>query len=61
MHSKDTTRWQHDHVFAQDRVRPGEKRTLIVVAITATMMVVEIMIARQLTYFSAREKDQDRR
>jgi cation diffusion facilitator family transporter len=42
MHSKDTTRWRHDHVFAQDRVRPGEKRTLIVVAITATMMVVEI-------------------
>jgi cation diffusion facilitator family transporter len=42
MHTQDTGRWQHDHVFAQDRVRPGEKRTLIVVAITATMMVVEI-------------------
>lgn len=27
MHSKDTKRWQHDHVFAQDRVRPGEIRT----------------------------------
>jgi cation diffusion facilitator family transporter len=37
-----TESWQHDHVFAQDRVRPGEKRTLIVVLITATMMVVEI-------------------
>ncbi len=42
MHTRDTGRWQHDHVFAQDRVRPGEKRTLIVVGITATMMVVEI-------------------
>jgi Co/Zn/Cd efflux system component len=42
MHSRDTESWQHDHVFAQDRVRPGEKRTLIVVLITATMMVVEI-------------------
>ena len=42
MHTRDTARWQHDHVFAQDRVRPGEKRTLIVVAITATMMIVEI-------------------
>ena len=42
MHTRDTEDWQHDHVFAQDRVRPGEKRTLIVVAITATMMVVEI-------------------
>ena len=42
MHTRDTTRWKHDHVFAQDRVRPGEKRTLIVVGITAVMMVVEI-------------------
>ena len=42
MYTRDTESWQHDHVFAQDRVRPGEKRTLIVVAITATMMVVEI-------------------
>ena len=42
MHTRDTERWQHDHVFAQDRVRPGESRTLLVVVITATMMVVEI-------------------
>ena len=42
MHTRDSERWQHDHVFAQDRVRPGEMRTLIVVGITATMMVVEI-------------------
>ena len=42
MHTRDTTRWQHEHVFAQDRERPGEKRTLIVVLITALMMVVEI-------------------
>ena len=42
MHTGDSTRWQHDHVFAQDRERPGEKRTLIVVLITAVMMVVEI-------------------
>jgi cation diffusion facilitator family transporter len=32
----------HDHSFGQDRRRPGETRTLIVIAITATMMVVEI-------------------
>ena len=30
-------------MFAQDRERPGEKRTLIVVLITAVMMVVEIV------------------
>ena len=33
---------QHDHIFGQDKVRPGERRTLWVIAITATMMVVEI-------------------
>jgi cation diffusion facilitator family transporter len=32
----------HDHVFGQDRPTGNEKRTLIVVAITAVMMVVEI-------------------
>jgi len=42
MHTQDTSRWQHDHVFAQDRERAGEKRTLVVVLITALMMVVEI-------------------
>ena len=42
MHTQDKARWQHDHVFAQDQERAGEKRTLIVVLITAMMMVVEI-------------------
>jgi cation diffusion facilitator family transporter len=31
-----------DHTFGQDRVRPGERRTLIVIVVTATMMVVEV-------------------
>src|SRR5918994_5110091 len=35
-------RWRHDHSFGQDRRRPGETRTQLVIAITATMMVVEI-------------------
>jgi len=30
------------HAFGQDQVRPGERRTLWVIALTATMMVVEI-------------------
>jgi cation diffusion facilitator family transporter len=42
MHTKTTHQWQHDHIFGQDRVRPGEHRTLWVILITATMMVVEI-------------------
>ncbi|HLF13146.1 MAG TPA: CDF family Co(II)/Ni(II) efflux transporter DmeF [Gammaproteobacteria bacterium] len=35
-------RWRHDHSFGQELRRSGETRTLIVIAITATMMVVEI-------------------
>ena len=32
----------HSHTFGQDRKRPGENRTFVVIAVTATMMVVEI-------------------
>jgi cation diffusion facilitator family transporter len=42
MHEDTLARWRHDHSFGQDRRRPGETRTQIVIAITATMMVVEI-------------------
>ena len=42
MHTKTTDQWQHEHIFGQDKVRPGERRTLWVILITATMMVVEI-------------------
>jgi cation diffusion facilitator family transporter len=42
MHTESLDRWQHDHIFGQDQQRVGEKRTLIVIAVTATMMVVEI-------------------
>src|SRR5512134_880226 len=35
--------WQHDHSFGQDRRRAGERKTLLVIGITATMMVVEIV------------------
>lgn len=42
MHKQDMNRWQHSHSFGQDQRRPGESRTLIVIAITAVMMAVEI-------------------
>jgi cation diffusion facilitator family transporter len=42
MQTNSTPHWQHEHIFGQDRVRPGERRTLWVILITATMMVVEI-------------------
>ena len=32
----------HSHSFSQEKKRPGELRTFIVIGITATMMVVEI-------------------
>jgi len=43
MHHDDLRDWEHGHGFGQDVKRPGERRTLIVIAITATMMVVEIV------------------
>ncbi|MFP4209257.1 MAG: CDF family Co(II)/Ni(II) efflux transporter DmeF [Wenzhouxiangella sp.] len=33
----------HSHTFGQDQRRPGENRTLLVIALTASMMVVEIV------------------
>jgi cation diffusion facilitator family transporter len=42
MTTKPAQHWQHNHIFGQDKVRQGERRTLWVIAITATMMVIEI-------------------
>jgi cation diffusion facilitator family transporter len=42
VHTQQLSGWTHDHVFGQDQRRAGEKRTLLIVVITAVMMVVEI-------------------
>lgn len=42
MHENNLHLWQHSHAFGQHVKRKGETRTLIVIAITAVMMVVEI-------------------
>lgn len=42
MHTERAGGWTHDHVFNQDQQRAGEKRTLLIVVLTAVMMVVEI-------------------
>lgn len=42
MYKSDLHNWQHSHTFGQDRKKPGETRTIIVILITAIMMVVEI-------------------
>ncbi len=34
--------WEHDHTLGQDQVRRGERRTLVVAALTAVFMVVEV-------------------
>lgn len=43
MHHDNLTEWSHSHSFGQDKRRPGENRTLIVIAITGTMMIIEIV------------------
>ena len=42
MKNDGSSPWQHKHVFGQDQQRPRARRTLMVVVLTATMMVVEI-------------------
>lgn len=42
MHNKTIAPWTHDHAFGQDVPKPGEKRTQVVIAITAAMMIVEV-------------------
>ncbi|HKK23466.1 MAG TPA: CDF family Co(II)/Ni(II) efflux transporter DmeF [Pseudohaliea sp.] len=42
MHSDNMHLWSHHHIFGQDRRRSGERRTLLVIALTAATMVLEI-------------------
>lgn len=35
--------WQCERIFGQDRIKPGEKRTMLVLLLTAVTMVVEII------------------
>ena len=43
MHEMNLGTWQHDHSFGLDRRKPGERRTLVVVFLTATTMVIEVV------------------
>lgn len=43
MHQQRLSAWQHDHVFGQDQKQPAETRTRIIVGLTLTMMVWEIL------------------
>ena len=43
MHTQSIEKWLHDHTFEQDKTKAGEIKTIIVIAITATTMVLEII------------------
>lgn len=43
MHAEHVGRWEHSHTFGQDVRRPGERRTLVVIALTTITMVVELV------------------
>ena len=43
MHEDCLPRWQHGHGFGQDQPRRGERMTRVVIALTAVMMVGEII------------------
>ena len=43
MHHDHLSEWQHAHSFGQDQIRSGERRTWIVIGLTAAMMVWEII------------------
>jgi cation diffusion facilitator family transporter len=42
MHTESISQYQHTHVFGQDQIRSGERRTLFVIIMTGIMMVGEI-------------------
>lgn len=42
MHNHSLHIWQHDHVFGQDKVKTGERKTMLVITITVAMMIIEI-------------------
>jgi cation diffusion facilitator family transporter len=42
MHFDNLHLWQHTHTFGQDRRRPGERRTVLVILLTTGMMAIEV-------------------
>lgn len=42
MHTHSTAAWRHARAFGQDRPRGAERRTLLVLDLTAAMVVVEV-------------------
>jgi cation diffusion facilitator family transporter len=42
MEGESLARYQHTHIFGQDQIRSGERRSLFVIIMTGVMMLVEI-------------------
>ena len=42
LHTQSIKQWMHDHTFGQDKKKTAERRTLIVIVITALTMTIEI-------------------
>ena len=42
LHTESTSKWEHEHTFGQDKRKFGERRTQVVIAVTAATMIVEI-------------------
>lgn len=42
MHMNEISNWQHTHIFGTDEFHAGERRTRWVIALTFSMMVVEV-------------------
>ena len=42
MHTESYSPWAHDHVFGQDAIQPGERRTRVVIVITFLTMAAEV-------------------
>ena len=42
MHTTSLHLWQHEHLFGQDHIRSGERRTLWVLGLTGAMLAPEI-------------------
>ncbi|MEC9483249.1 MAG: cation transporter [Halomonas sp.] len=43
MHHHEIDIWKHEHTFDQDKVRSGERQTLIVMLLTLVTMFIEII------------------
>jgi cation diffusion facilitator family transporter len=43
MHIETIAKWQHTHIFGQDQIKSGERRTLLVIIMTGLMMVAELV------------------